>query len=125
MKKKFKKIIMFDLDNTLCFTKGKDYYKSKPRKNIIKIVNELYDNNFYIKIFTSRYMGRNNEDYKYVKKKFYLKTKIQLDKWNLKYNELIMGKPSYDFQFDDKSYNSKSSNFIKLLKKLKQSKLDI
>ena len=44
---------------------------------------------------------------------------MQLDKWNLKYNELIMGKPSYDFQFDDKSYNSKSSNFIKLLKKLK------
>ncbi|MDC3068632.1 phosphoheptose isomerase [Candidatus Pelagibacter sp.] len=119
MKKKIKKIIMFDLDNTLCSTKGRNYYKAKPRKKIIKIVNELYNNNFYIKIFTSRYMGRNNEDYKLVKKKFYLKTKMQLDKWNLKYNELIMGKPSYDFQFDDKSYNSKSSNFIKLLKKLK------
>lgn len=120
MKKKTKKIIMFDLDNTLCFTNGRSYYKAKPRKNIIKIVNELYNKNFYIKIFTSRYMGRNNEDYELVKKKFYLKTKIQLDKWNLKYNELIMGKPSYDFQFDDKSYNSKNSNFIKILKKLKQ-----
>ncbi len=120
MKKKFKKILMFDLDNTLCITKGKNYLKAKPRKNIIKMINELYNYNFYIKIFTSRYMGRNNEDYNLVYKNFYLKTKMQLDKWGLKYHELIMGKPSYDFHFDDKSYNSKGPNFIKLLKKLRK-----
>ena len=34
--------------------------------------------------------------------------------WGLKYHKLIMGKPSYDFMVDDKSYNYNSEWYKKL-----------
>ena len=49
-----KKTFCFDLDNTLCVTKGSNYLKSKPKKKLIKLVNELYNNGHTIKIFTAR-----------------------------------------------------------------------
>ena len=110
---------MFDIDNTICKTKSFFYDKAKPKKKIIKIINQLYDNNYYIKFFTGRYMGRNNENSKYVAKKYYLKTKKQLESWNVKFHELIMGKPSYDLHFDDKTYNSLDKEFVKIISKLK------
>lgn len=56
-----KKIICFDIDNTICKTLSNKYKFSKPYLNKIQLINYLYDNNYYIKLFTSRYMGRNNE----------------------------------------------------------------
>ena len=101
MKKKL--IICFDIDNTICKTKGNVYSKSVPYKNKIKFINSLYDKGYYIKIFTSRYMGRNKENIKKVYKQGYEKTIKQLLKWELKFHELIMGKPSFDILVDDKS----------------------
>ena len=40
--KKNIKTFCFDLDNTLCSTKGNDYDKSKPKKKAVKIINLLY-----------------------------------------------------------------------------------
>jgi len=77
---------MFDIDNTIVRTKGSDYLKSKARKQIINFVNKLYDKGYYIKIFTSRYMGRNNENADLVKKKYYNKTFNQLASWKLKFH---------------------------------------
>ena len=49
-----KKIIMFDIDDTICRTINAKYSKSKPIKQRIKIVNGLYDEGYYIKIFTTQ-----------------------------------------------------------------------
>ncbi len=70
-----KKIICFDLDNTLCTTQSNFYKNSKPKKKNIKVVNELYDNGYYIKIFTARYMSRSKENPKSAKKKVIIKQK--------------------------------------------------
>ena len=51
----------FDLDGVICFTKNNNYKQSKPKKDVIKIINQLYENNFIL-IYTARYMGRNNEN---------------------------------------------------------------
>jgi hypothetical protein len=110
---------MFDIDNTICVTRGSNYQKSKPRIKIIKLINDLYKKNYYIKIFTARYMGRNKQNSSLVKKKYYLKTKKQLMSWDLLFNELILGKPSYDIHFDDKTFNSKDKKNIDKLYKLK------
>ena len=59
---------MFDIDDTICRTINAKYSKSKPIKQRIKIVNGLYDEGYYIKIFTARYMGRNKENSSLVKK---------------------------------------------------------
>ena len=54
-------------------------------------INELFDDGYYIKIFTSRYMGRSKESKTLAKKRGFSQTKSQLRKWGLKYNKLIFG----------------------------------
>tara|TARA_B100001059_G_C17790535_1_gene559867 strand:- start:803 stop:1156 length:354 start_codon:yes stop_codon:yes gene_type:complete len=115
-----KKIICFDLDNVICRTK-KNYYKSsKPIKQNIETINKLYNKGFYIKIFTSRFMGRSNENANMAKKRGYKLTADQLNKWDVMYHKLIMGKPSYDLFIDDKNFEFKKnwSNKIKKTFKL-------
>ena len=80
----------------ILFVKPKKFYKkSLTIKKNIKFI-RLYEDGFYIKIFTARFMGRSNENVKLAKKKGFKFTKLQLKSWGLKYNELIFGKPSYD-----------------------------
>lgn len=112
------KIICFDIDNVICKTEGNNYKNSKPDKKAIKIINNLYEEGFYIKIFTARYMGRYSGDKKKVKKKT-KETKNFLKLWSVKYHELIMCKPAYDLFIDDKSYGFSKrwkKNFRKLIK---------
>ena len=64
-------------------------------------------------------MGRSSEDAKKVYKLGYKKTFKQLKRWNLKFNKLILGKPSYDIFIDDKSLGFKKNWMGDLKKKLK------
>jgi hypothetical protein len=111
-----KKIFCFDLDNTICNTIDSNYDKSTPIIPVIKLINHLYREKHKIIIFTARYMGRNRENSKIVYKKYYEKTYNQIKKWNLKFDKLIMGKPTYDIIVDDKSFNFKK-NWVKNFEK--------
>ena len=102
-------IICFDLDNTICSTKNNNYNSSKPNLKVVKIINDLYNKGFIIKIFTSRFMGRNNENKELANEQGLKFTKNQLKKWKIKYNKLIMGKPSYDLLIDDKALGFKKN----------------
>ena len=82
----------------------------------IQFINDLYHRGYFIKLFTSRYMGRNKENEKKAKKQGYNYTKKQLKDWGLNYNELIFGKPSFDIYIDDKNLEFKSS-WPEILKK--------
>ena len=97
------KILCFDIDNVICKSKKNNYKNSKPNKRAIKKINQLYDQGYIIKIFTSRYMGRNNENVSKAKKKGYKMTINQLKKWKIKYHRLIFGKPSFDLFIDDRA----------------------
>jgi len=120
MKKKikFKEKLCFDIDGVICTTpKNRNYYKSKPKKENIILINELFETKKYeIKVFTARGMGKFNANKKLVKKNYYQLTKNQLREWGLKYHELIMYKTSYDLFVDDKAYGFKK-NWHKDLKK--------
>ena len=118
MKNKIK-IICFDLDNTICISQKNDYQKSIPIKRNIKFINLLFNKGYYIKIFTSRFMGRSSEQKSLAKKKGFKFTKKQLSDWGLKYNKLIFGKPSYDLFVDDKNLGYENNWLILLKKKLK------
>ena len=96
-------IICFDLDNVLCKTIKNYYKKSLPIKKNINCVNKLYKKGYIIKIFTDRFMNRNNDNVTKAKNQGYEFTKKQLSKWKVKYHKLIFGKPSYDYYIDDKS----------------------
>ena len=89
--------IFVDLDNTLCETEDSNYTKSKPIKERIIKVNKLKDNGNKITIWTAR--GQTSGiDYTEL-------TKKQLTDWGIRYDKLLMGKPSYDLYIDDKSVN--------------------
>ena len=108
-----KKIFCFDLDNTICITKGKQYSQSKPIKKAIILINKLYSEGHYIKIFTARYMGRNDENINKAYKQGYKFTHKQLKSWGLKFHKLYMGKPSFDFFVDDRSIGFKKNWYKK------------
>ena len=50
-------------------------------------------------------MGRHKNNVSKAKEEGFELTVQQLKDWNVKYHELIMGKPSYDVIIDDKAYN--------------------
>ena len=108
-KLKKKLTFCFDIDNTICKTKGSDYKKSKPKKKNIESINRLYKKGYIVKIFTSRFMGRTNSNSTIAKKLGYKNTFRQLKKWGLMFDVLIMGKPRFDIYIDDKNLGYKSN----------------
>ena len=115
---KINKTLCFDLDNVICKTNNKnEYKKSIPKKKAINKINQL-SKKYKIIIFTARGMGRFKGNLKKIKKSLLPLTKKQLKLWGVKYNKLIMGKPSYDFIIDDKSYNYDSKWVSKIDKQI-------
>ena len=111
-----KKVLCFDLDNTICTTKDNDYKKSKPKNKVIKLINSLHQEGYQIKILTARYMGRNNDNLNKAKKIGYKKTLLQLKKWGLKFDRLFITKPSFDVYVDDKNFEH-DKNWVKKFEK--------
>ena len=99
------KVLAFDIDGVICQTIGNDYKNSKPNKKAIEKINHLYDTGNKIIVFTARFMGRTNNNYQEAYQLGYKFTLNQLKSWNLKFNELILGKPSFDLLIDDKAFN--------------------
>ena len=89
--------IFVDIDNTLCETENSNYTQSKPIKDRIEKVNKLKDEGNKITIWTARGQTSGIDHTELTKK--------QLSDWGVKYDELLMGKPSYDLYIDDKSIN--------------------
>tara|TARA_X000000368_G_scaffold199442_1_gene157524 strand:- start:12204 stop:12500 length:297 start_codon:yes stop_codon:yes gene_type:complete len=90
-------IYCFDIDDTICKTEGQNYSESLPIYNRIKIINKLYDEGNTIIFFTAR---------GYVTKIDWRELTLnQLQEWNVKYHELILGKPHADIYVDDKAIN--------------------
>ena len=100
-----KKTICFDLDNIICTTTKNYYKKSIPKKNVIRLINKLYNEGHTILIFTARGMTTYKGNVSLILKKYKKLTKNQLKLWNVKYDKIIFGKPSYDIYVDDKNYN--------------------
>ena len=64
-------------------------------------------------------MGRNKDSITKAQKIGYKFTLLQLKKWGLKFDNLIMGKPSFDIYIDDKNLDFKKNWINQLKKKLK------
>lgn len=101
-----KRKIYFDIDETVLLNNNRDYTNVDPNQRVVDIINTLYDSNkFEITLYTARAMGRSNGDVQKAIAGFYNLTVEQLDKYGVKYHNLVFGKPSYDWFVDDKAYN--------------------
>ena len=110
MELKLKKIIAFDLDDTLC-TRPTDkeilgidkYLHCKPIQEMIDVSNNLYDKGHTIYIYTARGMNIFNGNVMDIYINLYDLTLNSLKKWGVKHNGLYMGKIHYDLLIDDKA----------------------
>ena len=104
-----KKILAFDLDDTLC-TRPKEkeslgiekYNHCEPIQEMIDLSNSLYDKGHTICIYTARGMTTFNGDIELIYEKLYDLTLKSLEKWGVKHHGLYMGKLHYDLLIDDK-----------------------
>ncbi len=97
------RVLVFDLDGTLCTQANPDYEKAQPVPEAIEVVNKLYDDGYTILIYTARFMGRNACDIHKAYHDGYELTKRQLDSWGVRYHRLLMGKPPADAVIDDRA----------------------
>ena len=111
-----KKIYCIDLDDTICFPNHeftdffKKYGEAKPNIPIIEKVNILYDNGNKIIIFTARRMLTHKGNLENILTDVEDLTINWLKKHDVKYSEIVFGKPYADFYVDDKSMSLE--NFI-------------
>jgi capsule biosynthesis phosphatase len=95
-------VYVFDIDGTICTNSNSQYYDSIPIVERISKINELYEAGNKIIFFSARGMSTYEGDVNKVYEVYYELTKKQLDQWLVKYDQLILGKPSADYYIDDK-----------------------
>lgn len=97
--------LVFDIDDTICNNKNRDYENAIPFKDVIKKINNLHKQGAKITLYTSRGMVSCNGDIDKIIKK----NKAILEKWleknKVEYDELVFGKPLGDMYIDDKAIN--------------------
>jgi len=103
-------VYVVDIDQTICYSKNKDYKNAVPDFDRIEKINKLYDNGNKIIYFTARGMGTFDGNQLLAIQKYYKMTLDQLANWNVKFHQLILGKPAGDLYIDDKGV--KDSDFF-------------
>jgi capsule biosynthesis phosphatase len=93
---------VFDIDGTICTNTNGAYENAIPFVSRIEKINKLYDEGNHITIFTARGMNSYKNNQIEAINKYYSFTEKQLKFWNIKYHDLILGKPQGDFYIDDK-----------------------
>jgi hypothetical protein len=87
-----------DIDGTICSqTTTGNYAYAEPFVSRIKHFNDLYDSGHPIHYWTAR-GGTSGKDWSEF-------TRLQLEKWGVKYTSLSFKKPVYDVWIDDKAHN--------------------
>jgi len=95
--------ICFDIDGVLCDQVAQEYSDAHPNREMIDLLNRLYDRGDRIVLHTSRFMGRTKSNPQEAERIGRAFTEQQLAGWGVRYHELWMGKPRYDFVIDDRS----------------------
>jgi hypothetical protein len=85
----------FDIDGTICTNTNGDYENATPIENRVNLINDLYEKENEIILFTAR-GSTTNIDWKEL-------TEQLLHTWGIKYHKLLFGKPEADIFVDDKA----------------------
>lgn len=104
-------VYVFDIDDTISVHTNRDYKNAKPIQPVIDKINFLHDSGCYIKLFTGRGMHSCNGDLKLIKERNEDILVNWLKEHNVKYDEIIFGKPLGDVYVDDKGISV--SEFLK------------
>ncbi len=95
--------LLLDIDGTICPQCEGNYDSLHPYSEAITTINNLYDEGYKIVFYTSRFMGRCENNVIEAYKEGYEFTLQQLKSWGVKFHELHMGKPRSDIVIDDRA----------------------
>jgi len=100
---KVSKTMVVDVDDTILTTKNRDYENSLPVAPVVDKLREAKAQGWHIILFTARGMGRSNGNISLVKDEVIDEIASFCDKWNVPYDELMVGKPWAAMYVDDKA----------------------
>ena len=95
---------VFDIDDTLSeWNPDRDYENFKPNRDVIYNIHKLYYKGHHITLHTARGMLSMRGNLEKIEKEIRPPLEKWLEKWNVKYDVLIMGKPPGDYYVDDRN----------------------
>lgn len=100
-------VLLFDIDDTICIHKNRDYENAMPMLDVIAKINALHNQGYVIKLYTSRGMNSCRGNVKKADRRNRRILEKWLQKHNVCYDELIFGKPLADLYVDDKAMSVK------------------
>ena len=109
---------VIDIDGTICTNTNGQYENAEPLLDRIEHINKLYDEGNTIVYFTARGMNTCNGSIDLAYNTWFEFTEEQLKKWNAKYHNLILGKPSGDLYIDDKGMRA-NDFFLRIYEQFK------
>lgn len=95
--------LVFDVDDTICFTKNRDFDNAIPNIPVIQKINMLYDQGYKIVLSTARGTLSCNRNLELRKERNYDRLCKWLDKHGVKYHEISFLKELGDWYIDDKA----------------------
>lgn len=104
-----KGVCCFDFDGVICVHGSKDYSKAIPYQHAIDNINTLYARNWYIVIFTARYMARCRGNMQEAQALGTQEGLLYLRKFGVNFHEFIVGKPSAHIYVDDRACRVESA----------------
>lgn len=94
-KMKEKLTYCFDIDGVIAnLSPDNQYDLATPNNDTIEMIKQLYEKGHQIILFTARGSATGID--------WQGATRNQMDRWGVKYHELLFGKPAADFYIDDK-----------------------
>ncbi len=106
--------MVIDLDDTICTTENRDYSASKPIWPTINKMREAREKGWKIIIHTARGQGRSNGDIESVREAVEGEVIALLKKYEVPYDEIIIGKPWAALYVDDKAMTPSAFAYLDL-----------
>lgn len=94
--------IVVDVDDTLCYTVGRDYANASPNMELISKLAALRRDGWIVTLFTARGQVSCNGDLDLIHERVKPILVEWLERHSVEYDELIFGKPYADVYVDDK-----------------------
>ena len=95
--------MVVDVDDTILTTVNRDYANSKPIVEVVSKLREAKSNGWTILLHTARGMGRSNGKIELVQEEVVNEITSFCSKWDVPYDEIIVGKPWAAMYVDDKA----------------------
>ena len=97
------KTMVVDVDDTILTTENRDYQNSMPVFGVVGKLREARAKGWHIILFTARGMGRSKGNIELVREEVIAEVTSFCAKWDVPYDEIMVGKPWAAMYVDDKA----------------------